>query len=87
MLSRALCDELQGYLRRGREWCRLTIEALTEETAQRRCRSGWGEVSFGELLLYNMRHVQEHAAQLNLMLGQHGGAATDWVASARREAG
>lgn len=80
-------DELQSYLRDCRARCRATIEGLTEEGAQRRCRFSWGEVSFGELLLYNMRHVQEHAAQLNLMLGQHGGATTDWVASARREVG
>ncbi len=32
-----------------------------------------GEVPFGELLLYTMRHVQEHAAQLHLFLGQQRG--------------
>ena len=55
------------------------IEALTDETAQRRCRFDWGEVSFAELLLYNMRYVQEHAAQLNLFLGQNGVSAPGWV--------
>ena len=30
------------------------------------------DVSYLELQLYNMRHVQEHAAQLSLFLGQHG---------------
>lgn len=50
--------------------------------AQRRCRFGWGEVSFAELLLYNMRHVQGHAAQLNLLLGQKMGSAPDWVTQA-----
>jgi hypothetical protein len=34
------------------------------------CRFSWGELPFGELLLYTMRHVQEHAAQLHLFLGQ-----------------
>jgi len=63
-------DELQAYLDYGRKKCQATIEALTDETAQQRCRFRWGELSFVELLLYNMRHVQEHAAQLNLMLGQ-----------------
>src|SRR5690242_15065334 len=39
----------------------------------RRVSLGKGQaVSFLELQLYNMRHVQEHAAQLNLFLGQHG---------------
>ena len=63
-------DELLTYLEYGRKKCQATIEALTDETAQRHCRFGWGEVSFAELLLYNMRHVQEHAAQLSLVLGQ-----------------
>lgn len=31
----------------------------------------------------SMRHVQEHASQLNLFLGQNGVSGPDWVASAR----
>src|SRR5215217_386038 len=50
-------DELQAYLEYGRKRCRETIEALTDETAQRRCQFAWGNVSFAELLLYNLRHV------------------------------
>ncbi len=79
-------DELQAYLDDCRKKCQATIEALTDEAAERRCRFGWGEVSFGELLLYNMRHVQEHAAQLNLRLGQKVGEAPDWVAKAKSQA-
>lgn len=73
-------DELLGYLADCRKRCQVTIEALTDETAQRRCHFAWGEVTFAELLLYNMRHVQGHAAQLNLWLGQKMGAAPGWVA-------
>lgn len=78
-------DELRAYLLHCRNKCRATIEALTDETAQQRCRFGWGEVSFAELLLYNMRHVQEHAAQLSLLIGQRAGpdSAPDWVPIAR----
>lgn len=76
-------DELQAYLDYGRNECQATIEALTDEAAQRCCRFGWGEVSFAELLLYNMRHVQEHASQLSLMLGQKGVSAPGWVTRAR----
>ena len=79
-------NELQAYLDYGRKKCQATIEALTDETAQRCCRFGWGDVSFMELLLYNMRHVQEHAAQLNLMLGQKVGSAPGWVAKAKSRA-
>ena len=76
-------DELQIYLEHGRKKCRATIEALTDEKARQRCRFAWGEMSFAELLLYNMRHVQEHATQLNLMLGQKIGSAPGWVTKAK----
>jgi hypothetical protein len=72
-------DELQAYLKACRERCRTTIEALTEETAQRHCVFAWGECSFYELLMYNMRHVHGHASQLNMRLGQNGIITRDWV--------
>jgi len=77
-------DELRGYLNDCRKKCHATIEALTDETAQRRCRFSWGECSFVELLLYNMRHVQEHASQLNLLLGQKVGPTPDYVTQAEK---
>lgn len=76
-------DELRAYLEHGREKCRATIQALTDEQARARCAFGWGEVSFLELLLYNLRHVQHHAAQLNLLLRQQTASAPGWVAKAR----
>ncbi len=79
-------DELQAYLDGCRKRCQATIEALTDEAAQRRCQFGWGEVSFAELLLYSMRHVQEHASQLSLLLGQKVGSAPDWRGKARSSA-
>lgn len=75
--------ELRGYLQSLREKCRAMIEALTDETAQRRCTMGWGEASFAELQIYNLRHLQEIAAQLSLFLGQHGIAAPDFEPIAR----
>jgi hypothetical protein len=75
-------DELQAYLELCRQRCRDTIESLTDEEARRRCRFAWGEVSFAELLLYSMRHVAGHAAQLNMLLGQKTGSAPGWVAGA-----
>jgi hypothetical protein len=71
--------ELQTYLQHCRAKCRTTIEALNDETAWRLCKFSWGEVSFVELLLYSMRHVQEHASQLSVILGQHTAAAPGWV--------
>ena len=76
-------DELQAYLEHGRAKCRTTIEALTDEQAHQPSAGSGGEMSFAELLLYNMRHVQEHAAQLNLMLGQQVGWDPGWVRKAK----
>jgi len=73
-------NELQSYLDDCRKKCQATIEAMTDETAQRRCRFAWGEVSFVELQLYNMRHIQEIAAQLSLLLGQKGISVPDSTA-------
>ena len=76
-------DELQAYLEHDRRKCRATIDALTDERASHRCKFRWGELSFAGLLLDNMRHVQEHAAQLNLILGQKIGWSPRWVAQAK----
>ncbi|HLO30743.1 MAG TPA: DinB family protein [Anaerolineales bacterium] len=74
-------DELQTYLEYGRDKCRTRIATLTDEMAPQHCRPEWPEMSIAELLLYNMRHVQEHAAHLNLILGQRIGWSPGWVAS------
>ncbi len=65
-------EELLGYLALCRQRCHATIADLSVEQAYRVCRFPWGEVPFAELLLYTLRHVQEHAAQLHMFLGQHG---------------
>lgn len=72
-------EELRAYLEHGRQKCRASIEGLTDERFHQVCAFSWGELTFLELLLYNMRHVQEHAVQLNLILGQKVGAAPRWV--------
>ena len=73
-------DELQAYLGHCRQKRRTTFDGLTDAKADQRCEFPWGEeVSFAELQLYSMRHVQEHAAQLSLHLGQKVGSAPDWV--------
>jgi DinB superfamily len=76
-------DELQRYLDHGREKCRAVIEALTDEKARAPRRLSSGEVNGAELLLYNMRHVQHHVAQLNLLLRQTVDSAPAWVAKTR----
>ncbi|HKT36768.1 MAG TPA: DinB family protein, partial [Ktedonobacterales bacterium] len=81
--------EVRAYLAYARQKCRATIETMTDERARQPVNFGWMEegevVSYAELQLYNMRHVQEHATQLSLLLGQHGvpGDHIDWVARAK----
>jgi hypothetical protein len=71
--------EMKALLGPCREKCRAAIDALTDESAGRLYRLRWGDVTYLELLLYNMRHVQHHAAQLNLILRQQIDSAPGWV--------
>jgi hypothetical protein len=73
--------ELLTYLAHCRRKCQVTVSELTDEKASQRCKFSWGELSFAELLLDNMRHVQEHGAQLNMLLGQKSGSNTGWIAA------
>jgi hypothetical protein len=59
---------------------------LTEEKARLRSPFAWTEFTVAELLLYNLRHVQHGAAQLNLMLRQTRTSAPAWVARTARGA-
>ena len=60
-------DELGTYLQHCRRKARETIEGLA------------GDQPFEEHWLHTMRHVQHHAAQLNLLLRLNGVAAPRWV--------
>jgi hypothetical protein len=79
-------DDVRAYLKHCRQKCQTVIEGLTDEKAYRICKFEWMEPTFLELQLYNMRHVQEHAAQLNLFLGGQGVPVTDWISKARDQA-
>jgi len=85
-------DELHAYLAHLRKKCQTTIAELSDEKAHQQVTFPWLGgmlMSFFELQLYNMRHVQEHAAQLSLFLGQHGipDEVLDWVPCAKDELG
>ena len=75
-------DGLLGYIADARERCRRAIGELTEARAAERVTRRRGTLSYLELLLYTMRHVQHHAAQLNLLLRQKLDEAPAWVAQA-----
>lgn len=81
-------DELHTYLKHLRRKCQSTITALSDEQVHQPFHFPWDSehpISYVELQLYTMRHVQEHAAQLSLFLGQHGipDEALDWVGRAK----
>jgi len=83
--------ELLEWLRLSREKCRDVIKGLTAEKLTALWIHGTGkedlELASGtslnysvlDILLYNMKHVQHHAAQLNLLLRQTIHDAPDYV--------
>ena len=80
-------DVLRAYLASIRVRCRRTLLALTDGQAGRTVEYGWTgaePIGYLELQLYNLRHVQEHASQISLFLGQHGvgGESIAWVGRA-----
>jgi len=77
--------ELLNYLQASREKCRILLTGLTEEKLNERWVEDFeGGMNYSslEILLYNMRHVQHHSAQLNLLLRQRTDNAPGWVARA-----
>lgn len=52
---------------------------LNIETIRWKNTSGSMDYSLLELMIYNMRHIQHHAAQLNLILRQDIQDSPDWV--------
>ena len=79
-------QELLDYLRVLREKCRTVISALKEDLSERWIEEGDDRprnYAMFELLMYNMRHVQHHTAQLNMILRQEIGQAPGWVSYAK----
>ena len=73
--------EMREYLEHGRRRCRSVLADLTDESAREPCGFPRKTMSRFELHIYNLRHVQHHAAQLNLILRQKVDAAPGWVAT------
>jgi uncharacterized damage-inducible protein DinB len=71
--------EVLAYLEHGRRKARARINGLRAENATQRCEFDWINLGVFESLLYNMRHVQHHAAQLNLLLRQANHPVPRWV--------
>lgn len=80
-------QELLSYLQVCRNRCYQLISGLTEEQLNSRWINASGSMNYSvfEILLYNIRHVQHHAAQLNLLLRQSINDAPDWVSRAKAD--
>ena len=72
-------DELLTYLSFCRQKCHDLIAGLTAESAEKRFINKYKNYSFLEIVLYNMRYVQHHVAQLNLLLRQNNFDVPNWV--------
>lgn len=78
-------EELLKYLEYGYEKCRNTISEMTNAGAERIITYGKREMPFAEMLLYSMRHIQHHTAQLNMMLRQKIDKAPGWSFQAKTD--
>jgi hypothetical protein len=75
--------ELLAYLKLCRVKCRNLISGLTVENSKNRWVNKYKNMNILEILLYNMRHVQHHAAQLNLLLRQGIEKAPGWISQTK----
>jgi len=78
-------EELLTYLRHSRKKCHDLIASMTGEIAGSRWVNKSKDYSVVEILIYNMRHVQHHAAQLNLLLRQGINKAPGWVSQTKED--
>lgn len=79
--------DLINYLRFCEKKCKTVINNLTLETLETHWTNESKTMSYPmlEILLYNLRHLQHHAAQLNLILRQETDSAPEWVFQARKK--
>jgi len=72
--------EVLSLLHHGRKRLQKQLkDSTTEDLMEKRFTSEYKNFSLFEMLLYNMRHVQHHTAQLNLLIRQGGNTPPDWV--------
>jgi len=77
-------QELITYLNHSRNKCLNLVCNMTNETAHSQWKNETKDYTILEILLYNMRHVQHHAAQLNQILRQEINDAPRWVSIAKQ---
>ena len=74
-------EQIEGYLEKAAAKCAevfdgLTLEGLGQECGSRR------HATIGDILIYNLRHVQHHVGAMYHYLRRKTGGAPDWLAYA-----
>jgi hypothetical protein len=77
-------SELLVYLNHCRQKAYHLISKLNWEKLNERWINDYKNYSLLEILLYNLRHIQHHTAQLNLLLRQNIHDAPPWVSQAKK---
>ncbi len=75
---------LVAYSEHCRSKLKTVIHSITEEKLVQKTAFYWLPFSNRDLLLYNLRHVQHHTAQLALLVRQAGHAAPGWIGITKR---
>ena len=78
-------ESILRYLAFCRRKAAEAIAAETADTLSTRCGFDWLAISRAELYIYNIRHIQHHAAQLILRLRLSGDIDIPWARSGWRE--
>ncbi len=76
--------ELLTYLGHCRQKASQLIAGLTIDKLNDRWINDYKNYSLLEILFYNIRHIQHHSAQLNLLLRQTINNAPTWVSQAKK---
>jgi hypothetical protein len=77
--------QILEYIEHCRKKAILLIENLTVEKLSLRWINEYKNFSMIEILFYNIRHIQHHTAQLNLLLRQTIDDAPKWVSVANKK--
>jgi len=72
-------EEILAYIDSSRKYLHDTLKNMSEEIALGRWVNPDRDVTYFDMLLHNMRHLQHHTAQLNMGLRQEINNAPPWV--------
>ncbi|MEO8512772.1 MAG: DinB family protein [Ignavibacteria bacterium] len=78
-------EELLGYLAHCRNKLHDLLKDMDEAKAAHRWKNPWKDYSMIEITIYNMRHVQHHTGQLNMLLGRIDHNLPVWVSQTKAE--